>query len=195
MLDYEVDWATTWSGVSAGAATLTLIIAALAAIIGLRQLKQARDLNEEQSRPYIVIYLQPTEADRSLLNFVIQNIGQTAARNISIKFEPEFSRAMKLPGHDFMNAKLISEPIPSMPPQFEYRMIFENISDYQKLDNPRSSYTVNVRYEDRQGKKLTDSFTLDLEAMRGSITVDTHGLHHIAKTLRAWAKSEGTSSF
>ncbi|TFD65017.1 hypothetical protein [Cryobacterium sp. Hh38] len=57
------------------------------------------------------------------------------------------------------------------------------------------SFTTTLRYRDRLGKEITESFEINPYERLGTIRTDVHGLHHIAKTLRAWTKSQDVNNY
>jgi hypothetical protein len=194
-MSYEIDWASTWAGVSAVAASLTLLVASATAFAALRQLRQNRELNEDQARPYVVAMLEESEASGQFLDFVIRNVGKTAARNVRTHVDPPFVRAGRDSSYPFMETNFVQNAISTMPPQFEFRTLFEDIREHMAEAGRKSTYEVTLNYEDRNGRALSDSFVLDIEASKGALKVDVHNVHHVAKTLRAWAKKNGVQSF
>jgi hypothetical protein len=192
---YTIDWSATWAGVSAVAACLTFFVALAAALAALRQLRQARELSEEQARPYVLVVLEPSEASNKLVDLVVKNIGSTAARQVKLTLTPEFERVSPTAGYPFMATKFIRDGIALLPPAAEYRTLFESIPEHRSSGRTQSEFTVRVSYLDRLSRPISDEFVLDLNANEGSLFVDVHNMHHIAKTLRAIAKDKGIRNF
>jgi len=68
------------------------------------------------------------------------------------------------------------------------------VARYENPDIERSyEATVTLRSDRKAEEPLTQ--ILDLDVYFGYLIVNEYGLHHIAKTLRAWAEKSGTSSF
>ncbi len=42
----------------------------------------------ERSQPYVVAYMEPSEASKMFIDFVVKNYGLTAARNVVIQIDP-----------------------------------------------------------------------------------------------------------
>ncbi|WJL97204.1 hypothetical protein QSU92_08620 [Microbacterium sp. ET2] len=59
----------------------------------------------------------------------------------------------------------------------------------------RHQLTATVTYEDRHAVTHSEAFVLDLAYLNEALWLDKHGLHHIAKTLRAMAQKSGINSF
>lgn len=185
---------TDWTAIAAIATCLGVVAASVAAFFALRQLRQGRELAEDQARPYVVVYLDESEADPTIIDLVIKNVGQTLAKNVEITIDPPFERAKDL-GYPLMEARMFTQPIAAIPPGFEYRMWAESTQDMHAVDAHPPIYRATVRLRDRRGKLHEETFDLDLEAMRGTLNVSVYNLHHIAKTLRAWTKKQGINSY
>ncbi|WP_069711848.1 DUF4259 domain-containing protein [Curtobacterium sp. ER1/6] len=79
-------------------------------------------------------------------------------------------------------------------PQAELSNFLDSGPERYATDLP-GAFSVKLRYEDRAGTELTDEYKLDFTAGRGDLRPEIHGLHHIAKTLRAIAKKQGITHF
>lgn len=191
---------TAWDGIAAIATVAAFGAAAVGAFLVLSQLKQARDLAEEQARPYLVAMIEESAADWTLADFVVRNIGQTAARDLTIAIDPPYVRVHELgEGNRFMDAAFISGRMSVLPPGGEVRTYFDSSREMTTAMKSSSGtalpFTTTLRYRDRLGQEITESFEIDPYGRLGTIRTDVHGLHHIAKTLRAWTKSQGVNNF
>ncbi|WIE72358.1 hypothetical protein [Curtobacterium sp. MCJR17_020] len=187
--------ATAWTAIGALATAGTFLIALAAAWIALRQVKQARELAEEQARPYVVAYIEERPESSKMLSLVLRNIGHTAARKLQVSVDPPFVRAREdVGGHHFMDAVFLQETTDVLAPQAELSNFLDSGPERYATDLP-GAFSVKLRYEDRAGAELTDEYKLDFTAGRGDLRPEIHGLHHIAKTLRAIAKKQGITHF
>ena len=191
---------TAWDGIAAIATVAAFGAAAVGVFLVLGQLKQARDLAEEQARPYLVAMIEESAADWTLADFVVRNIGQTAARDLTIAVDPPYVRAHELGGGNrFMDAGFISGRTSVLPPGGEVRTYFDSSREMTTAMKSSSGtalpFTTTLRYRDRLGKEITESFEIDPYDRLGTVRTDVHGLHHIAKTLRAWTKSQGVNHY
>jgi hypothetical protein len=94
-----------------------------------------------------------------------------------------------------MDANIFHAAIPTMPPRFELRLYLDSIPDHEKDPSHPARYSVTVTYRDRLGKSVVDSYDLDLDTYVGILTLQVHGLHHIAQSLRAWTKKQGIHNY
>jgi hypothetical protein len=191
---------TAWDGIAAIATVAAFGAAAVGAFLVLRQLKQARDLAEEQARPYLVAMIEESAADWTVTDFVVRNIGQTAARDLTIAIDPPYVRAHELgEGNQFMDAAFMSGRTSVLPPGGEVRTYFDSsrqmTAAMKSSSGPSLPFTTTLCYRDRLGKEITESFEIDPYERLGTIRTDVHGLHHIAKTLRAWTKKQGVNNY
>jgi hypothetical protein len=77
-------WAPdTWLVIFAG---LTFLVAAIAAFVGLRQLKANQRVADEQTRPYVQVDI---ESRRGLMTFDVWNMGRRPAVNVNVTLDPE----------------------------------------------------------------------------------------------------------
>src|SRR5262245_41170113 len=107
-----MDAGTVFSGVS------TVIIAGGVIFAGL-QVREARTSREEQSRPFVIAYFTPTW----LTYFVVENIGSTIARDVSLTFTPALEST--LTDADVLDAPALSEGIPTLAPGQKLRFLFD----------------------------------------------------------------------
>jgi hypothetical protein len=183
-----------WSALAAATTTLIALVATAIAII---QVRQARKLREEQAQPFVIVDFEPSSASNIFLDLVIKNTGQTLARDVKITFEPPLKSAYySSPGapeqYDIMQAAIIREGIPTLPPGKEFRIHFERMPDRFTSDLPRS-YTATVRFSSNRRVERPLIYRLDLDIYFGTRHLTIYGTHHIAKavdetrkTLQRW---------
>jgi hypothetical protein len=188
-----VDWGNVPSWISAGIALFALAAAAAAAVFAYRQFDLARTLREEKARPFVVVDVEPVL--HPFTELVIRNVGETIARDVKLTFDPPLVTTLDDGNLDIGKSFAIAEGIPTMPPGREYRMLFEHMPDrYDRTDLPRR-YTVTVHSSGRSGPEEPLVQVLDLDVLYGFQRIEIYGAHHIAKTLRAWARKDGVSQF
>lgn len=193
---------TAWAGVAALATAAAVAIALGGAWLVLRQLKQARDLAEDQARPYLVPLFEESEANWTLIDFVVRNVGQTAAREVALTFDPPYVRANEIEGYEFMSARFIRDTTPVLAPGGEMRTYLDSAKDLARrgkgperpLDTAQP-FALTLRYQDRLGNVIEEQFAMDPSSKMGTVRMEVHGLHHIAKSLRAIARERGISNF
>src|ERR1700723_3494589 len=80
-----------WTAIATWAA---VCIALGAAIVGLRQLGEAKRLREAQAQPYVVVFTDDAAGDPQNVDLVIKNFGTTAATNVRVKFSTPLASAV-----------------------------------------------------------------------------------------------------
>jgi hypothetical protein len=161
-----------------------LVVLTAAAIYGRRQLIEARELREAQTRPFVVLDLDFSV--RPLFDLVVKNIGPTLARNINFEFEPPIRSTDD--DLDPMKLKMFSEGISTLAPGKELRTLFENGPSRHKSDLP-DTYQVTVRYTDQSGKRLyVEKIDLDFGIYWDRLFHDRRDVHDIYRQLETIAK-------
>ncbi len=169
------EWTAVGTVVTAG-------IAAAAAIVAYFQLRQARQLREDQARPFVVVDIVPSEVDLHVLDLVIENVGNTVAQDVRLSFDPPL--ASSLADYDLAGSVLIREGIPTMPPRRRIEFLFDISHQRLNTDLPKR-YDVGVNYTDARGNPVeTSRYTLDIGFLFGLEHVTQYGMHHAAKSLR-----------
>src|ERR1700677_5090429 len=66
---------------------LTLFVLLASAVIALRQLRQARQLQEEEAQPVVVVDVYVDTPPR-YIHIYLENLGKTIARDVRVHFTP-----------------------------------------------------------------------------------------------------------
>ncbi len=135
----------TWLVIFAGS---TFCVAAIAAFVGLRQLRSNQQIADEQTRPYVQVDI---ESRRGLMMFEVKNIGRRPAVNVNITLNPEpvstnegFQAALR----SVFNNRHVTEMIaPGKRLQWFVDASFQIIGK----DVPQS-YVATVKYEELPAK-------------------------------------------
>lgn len=145
---------------SASAAVATVVIALVAAFVGLRQLREAQTLRlqqerdalavrREQAQPYVAVFMEPlVEVDAKFEELVIKNFGATAAFNIRVESEPMLAREW--------NGESQAVPLPLIPtlvPGQEWRVLWDFFPTRDEAGLP-DRHDVMVRFEDSHGERF-----------------------------------------
>lgn len=198
-----IQWGTVPAWVAAAGTVGTLIVAIVAARFAYSQIIESRTLRIEQAAPYVVVDFEPMrEVGGSYMELVVRNTGLTTARDVSIDFKPELATTFdddpniaSFTEKPLRDHAIFKSGIPSMPPGREYRVLFDSMADRFEAGGLPHKYDVNVYYTDSFGERRDLPQVVDLGMYYGRIRIDRHGLHHMAKTLRAWAKADGVKNF
>jgi hypothetical protein len=99
-----------------------------------------------------------------------------------------------------MDANFIKGKTSVLAPAAELRTFFDSTADVDSATTAGNTdvsrpFELMLRYEDRLGKVIEEAFTIDMTERMGTLRTEVHGVHHIAKTLRAMAKKQGVTSF
>lgn len=173
---------------------LQLLVLTAAAVFGRRQLREAKELREAQTRPFVVIDLGTSA--HTLFDLVVRNIGPTLAQNVRFEFNPPIrSTDANL---DPNKLKMFREGISTLAPGKEIRTLFDKGPTRHESDLP-DIYEVTVSYRDQTGKRnYEEKVDLDFGLYWDRPTVarrDVHDLHKqletIAKEIRRWRPNVG----
>lgn len=187
-----------WTDI-AGFAVLVgqLLVLAAAALVGLRQVREARRLREEQIRPIVVLDFDTQDA---LFFLKLTNFGTTIARNVKITVEPPLASA--LDGQTERVARLQmfrDEGIPTLAPGKEIRTLFDLAFQRKPETGLPDVYVARISYDDHALERhFEDEVTLDLGVYWGLQCVEQADIDDIHKRLKelvnvvkGWSASGG----
>jgi hypothetical protein len=119
-----------------------------------QQIRRNRQLNAEQIRPHVVMFMEPDAADWHLIELVVRNFGQTAAYDIQFAFSNPPTIARYEDGYqdgmvDVVELSLPDE-LPVLAPGQEWRTMWDSAMDRNQIGNDIESRFVGaVSYYDR----------------------------------------------
>jgi hypothetical protein len=174
---------------------VTALVAIIAAGFAWAQVRHARRLREDQAQPFVVVSFQPSAVWANAINLVVENIGNTAARNVKFDFnEPPTSKARS---RDITQAALFKNGLAVMPPGMRFETLFDLTHQRQGSDLPMS-YTVTVSFDGLRRKRDQMEYVLDLLVFYGLEHFREHGMHQaasslmeISATMKRWTKEYG----
>jgi hypothetical protein len=155
----------TWA---TGAVLLTTLVYVV------RQLREAREVRREQFRPWVTVSFH----FRSNVAFIkIKNLGNTAARNVSLKFDPELVTTRS---EDLGAIPMLTEETPVLVPGDERLVLLDSIPARLQSELPQR-HTAHVTYSDHRGEELpAEEFVLDFNLLDGTKILDK-GIHDLAE--------------
>jgi hypothetical protein len=163
---------------------LQFLVLIAAAVFGRRQLNEAKELREAQTRPFVVIDLGSSA--HTLFDLVVKNIGTTLARDVRFAFSPPIKSTDD--DLDPNKIKMFREGISTLAPGKEIRTLFEKGPDRHASELP-DTYEVTVSYTDQTGKrKYEEKIDLDFGLYWDRLTVTRRGVHDLHKQLETIAK-------
>lgn len=117
---------------------------------------------EKESEPYVIVYFD-IPVGKNIIYLVVKNIGKTIATNVKISFEPGLIGGRL---SEYCCTYFRDNIIPSLPPNFEIRPVFDNFLEYLSSDHPMR-YKVNIEYQYPDvGIQKRDEYILDLNLYR-----------------------------
>jgi hypothetical protein len=128
-----------------------LVVLVVAAAYAAAQLREAQTLRKEQSRPFVVVDVDPWRK-KGVFLLTVENIGRTVARDVSLAFDPPLQSTLDDPQRieredwprvaDF---RIFKEPIPNIPPGKWLACQLDAGRQFFESDLPRR-YVATVRY-------------------------------------------------
>jgi hypothetical protein len=175
-------------------AALAAVVEALAVVGALlfawRQLSVLAATRRDQSRAYVVAFFD-FEPDRDFPKLVVQNLGTTAAYKIRLQADPPLRSSLdEGPGTAIGEVGILKQGIATLAPGRQMSTVFDVVSE--RPNDWEDTYRIDVTYRDRSDKTWTDSFTLDLLALKHSTYVGEKGMtalvdevHGLTKEVRS----------
>lgn len=198
-------WTDVISAVGAGVAALAAVATLAVAIIAARyakgqvdsargQLEEARTLRREQARPYVVVYaITRDNISPQLVDLVIENLGTTGARDVTIT---SFPALVRTDGGGGSQEVAVPEAMPFLAPRQLWRTYWDSAIARKDSGLP-SRFEVTVAYTDTVGQRQQEAFVLDWRIFVGRMFPTEKTVHHVGKalegmadTLAAWSQQD-----
>jgi hypothetical protein len=166
-----------WTAIAAWVAVL---LAVGAATVALFQLRESQRLRAEQAQPYVVIYMESTEADQHAVDLVVKNSGATAAKDIQLTIDP----APKISTSEPVEEIKVPSVIRTLVPGQEWRTFWDTTLRRDECGLPRH-HTATIEFHDSRGQKLGPyRFDLDWDQVFDRGYIVTYGMHELAGAVR-----------
>lgn len=128
-----------------------------------RMLNETKRMRESQTEPIVFITVESIEGARSLLNLVVQNIGQGAAIDLTFKVEPD----ILLPTNKYLSeTNLIKQGFSRLAPKQRIEFLIASAIKIAKQDT-KELHRITVSYKDRAGKAFEASYSIDFTELFG----------------------------
>lgn len=169
----------TWTDTATvGLIAAQLVVLIVAAFVAWRQVREARELREEQQRPFVVVDFDLQNGYMTFLEVV--NLGTSLARDVRIEIDPPLASASDV---DLADLKMLNEGIATLAPGTKYRTFFDMGFRRAKSDLPMN-YTASVSYTDEKGRRsFQETLNLDLDLFMNLISITRHDVHDVNKRL------------
>jgi hypothetical protein len=179
------------------ATVVAAAVAFAAAVFAGFQVWELRRTREDQSRPFVIVDIQPGPAWANLLDLVVENIGTTAATDVRLTFDPPLKQSRD-DGHPLAESSLLRDGIRMLPPGRRMTAFFDTSHERKQSELPMS-YEVTVSLSDARGRRQPDQrYTIDFGYLYGLTQVREYGMHdaakavtEIQKTIKKWADIHG----
>ena len=157
-----------------------LVVAAVAGVLVWLQVRQGRQVRDDQTRPYVIVDF---EFRGTLVAIAVENIGTTPAREVRFRFAPPLQR----PTRDGLDeVAIFVEGVPMIAPARRILIPYgDGPSLFSEDSNARLRYEVHLEYTDLGGKKryIDPPLILDLAPYKHSL-VGRDDLHQIYQNLK-----------
>lgn len=149
---------------AAAAAWVTVVIYLGVLLFAWRQVHEAKRLREEQARPFVVAYLRVDW----LTEIVIENTGRTAARDVSVSFQPPLVSTLG-PPWPWDDSTLLRDGIKTLAPGQKVRFEFDAIVDRFNREDLPLRHDATLTYQGFSGRRrYNETHVLDLGLYKGS---------------------------
>jgi hypothetical protein len=166
-----------WVMVGALAGAVSALVILAAAWVAQSQLREARVLRENQTRPFVVIEFHPEPT--SVINVRISNLGSTMARDVRFSINPPLVTTHEAQWH-IMDQQIFQSGIGSLAPGRVIEFFFDT---WIGRDNINGRHKVTVTYRGDGDRAYRDVLDLDLGVFHGTHFIRRNGLHDIHKQL------------
>lgn len=189
-------WTTTeWNSVGVWA---TAAVAVVAAIAALRQIRASREITDQESWPYVAVYMEQSPASRVVIDLVVKNFGKTTALDVTLSSEPPLERTA---GNGNVELLWLPDLIPTLVPGQEWRVLWD-VGPQRHESKLPTRHEVTVTFTRHNKKKneapFSYTFNLDWAALLGRENVVVRGIHDIAGSMKEiqqdvhrWRESSG----
>jgi hypothetical protein len=192
----DPSWAEVVTAIAASAQAIAVLLAVVFAGFQIREVRRTRDgaaadaraALDATTRPYVLVEFDLLRV-RSVLHIIISNVGQSAARNISISIDPPLTASLDNAERRAADLPVFNNPIPVLPPGGEIPVLFDSTIARNGGDYP-DRYEVSLRYEGPLGT-YEESTILDLGVWSDLHYIDRKELHDLAESVEKISETLG----
>jgi hypothetical protein len=157
--------------VAAAAAVVSSAAAIFSVYTGHQSLRRADADRRERSRPAVIALLRRIpEARTGFLMFVLSNVGQTMAREVTVTFDPPLVPDPSSSAGDNSAAsvllRLFAVPIATMAPGAEFDCVYywhDFAGSGGNIEDVPDQLNVKIAYDSSDGEHYEESYALDVE--------------------------------
>ena len=157
--------ATRWAAVIPGVSALAALLTAAFAIVTIRQAAQD---SRDRTRPVVIVRLTPgPKLSHGYLYLIMQNMGDSVARDLAVTFDPEMTSRETDAGQRLIAGPFIrrrySRKMPLLAPKERLSNTYYAFEHALQSGVPKTC-RVSVEYRDDRDKTYRDSVLLDVDA-------------------------------
>jgi hypothetical protein len=184
-----------WQWSSSAWSALTFLVLVAAAILTWRQVKEAQDAREEQSRPVVILDFEIVFS--VFVELHVRNVGATLARDVRFEFDQPIETTVRTKDWNISELSMFRDGIPFLAPGKVIKILFDQFVNREEKGLPRR-YVVKVTYTDSHRNPYSEHVVLDLSTYVGTNGVNQEGLPEIyrqlkelVKNVESWTDSNG----
>lgn len=148
------------------------------------QLKLAQQVHRDQSQPYVFVDIRP-DTGGFLMMLIVENTGQTVARNVQVKFDPPL-RSVEFP--EVADLRFLREGIKALPPGRRISWFFDTGPSIFAGDVPKQ-YHVRVNGEGPFGPLEELEYEIDFSVLENSEARNPGQLRDVVEQLKVTNKT------
>jgi hypothetical protein len=155
-----------------------------------QSVEEMRAARDAQTAPYVVVYLDATDM---IVRLVMENLGQTVARDINLHFSPVLDPGLgATQGHEW--PRFMTDTTPVLAPRQRMSAILNSYPVLINNDKLKPEYSVIVSYhggmtEESQSVLRSDTFVLDVRSFYGMEIIGTTDTEKAIEQLSALVES------
>lgn len=148
------------ANVSIGIAAVSVMLAAISAIANLLQAVEVQKQREGQERPYVIAYFDG--ASTGLVYFVVENLGNSPAFNVTVRFNPA---PTDFAGRPLNRVSVFEKPISFLSPGKALRQALDVGHRFLTEGKP-TEFAVSLTYASLQHDVYQESTKYDLSYLK-----------------------------
>lgn len=179
--------------VNASANVGLLLTAIVTAVLALKSMQQARDIERRANRPMMIAEIIPPDRVDGEVSFRVANMGRSVAKNVTLEFdpplpEPDLERLNEQSSSTYnftniarLNVIFVDRTFLTWTPGMEVTAMYWAVpKDFDPMSSVGDSAEgvppeqgVILRFDDEAGESYVDKFTLDVHTVLGVTFVDS----------------------
>jgi hypothetical protein len=183
-------WDQIWAWIAAEATPIVAVATVITALVAIFALRATASDSRERSRPVVLALFRLAPHDDKAFDLVVKNYGQSAARKVTVKFNPEFGEEPRKDRMTEILAQRFDATMPLLPPGVEVSNLWWSSRPEQgstktvnALKTP-DNVTVTISYKGNRIRRYKEVIPLDSRWMKlDSSSVSSDSLKGHSKTV------------